>query len=305
MTDAASRAEERVARVRDDPAGRYALAEEFYRQASGPRRRYGHAELSFMRWSLGRGVLAPETAERPGSPWWRAVNERLLRDKTEAHLLCAGKPAAAGARSVEFWTDFIRAPAPGRWYRAHNASIVAGYLEHEDLAAAESRVERFMMNVALLRVLFTHAMLVRPRLALGRAAAFGPLLADPRHRAVRMFLDLGRSFPPDYPVTTPVDETVLDEHALARMLDYGLIVPRLPALYAFSAESLDQPRLTDLLDDGVPAYVWPRTERRTWYIGNTGPHLRVIARASGARLSWEPSPLAPARRRESPGRRNR
>ncbi|MFJ4987694.1 hypothetical protein ACIP9H_28315 [Streptomyces sp. NPDC088732] len=308
MADAASRAEERVARVRDDPAGRYALAEEFYRLATGPRRRYGCAELGFMRWSLARGVLAPETSERPGSPWWRAVNEGLLRDKTEAHLLTSGAMApgtAAGSRSVEFWVDFIRAPGPGRWYRAHNASIVAGYLRHEDLAAAESRVERFMMNVALLRVLFTHAMLVRPRLALGRAAAFGPLLADPRHRAVRMFLDLGRSFPPDYPVTTPVDATVLDEHALARMLDYGLIVPRLPALYAFSAESLEQPRLTALLDDGVPAYVWPRTERSTWYVGNTGPHLRAIARASGSRLSWEPSPLAPARRRKTrirPGR---
>ncbi|MFJ5220399.1 hypothetical protein ACIP98_37650 [Streptomyces sp. NPDC088354] len=112
MTDAASRAEERVARVRDDPAGRYAPAREFYQVASGPRRRYGHAELSFMRWSLARVVLAPETAERPGSPWWRAVNERLLRDKTEAHLLCAGNTAAAGARSVEFRVHFSAHPTP-------------------------------------------------------------------------------------------------------------------------------------------------------------------------------------------------
>ncbi|MGW3248751.1 hypothetical protein [Streptomyces sp. NPDC001070] len=186
MADAASRAEQRVAHVRDEPARRYALAREFYRNATGPRRRYGHAELSFMRWSLARGVLAPETADPPGSPWWRAVNERLLRDKIEAHLLCAGIPGAAGARSVEYWVDFIRAPEPARWYRAHNASIVAGYLRHEDLAAGELQVERFMMNVALLRVLFTHAMLVRPRIALGRLAVLGPLMADPRHRAVQM-----------------------------------------------------------------------------------------------------------------------
>lgn len=292
MSDAASRAEERVARVRDTAAGRYALAQEFYRRAVGPRRRYGHAELSFLRWSLARGVLAPETADPPGSPWWRAVNERLLRDKTEAHLLSAGAAGSASARSVEYWVDFIRAPAPGRWYHAHNASIVAGYLQHEDLATAEQQVERFMMNVALLRVLFTHAMLVQPRLALGRLAVLGPPMADPRHRAVQMFLDLGRSFPPEYPVTVPVEEAILDEHALARMLDYGVIAPRLTALYECSAALLDQPRLTALLDDGVPAYAWPHADRPIWYIGNTGPHLRAIARASGVRLLWEPSPVA-------------
>ncbi|MGW1886678.1 hypothetical protein [Streptomyces sp. NPDC001970] len=296
MADAASRAAQRVTRVRDDAAGRYALAREFYQLAMGPRHQYGTAELSFMRWSLTRGVLAPETADPPGSPWWRAVNERLLRDKAEARLLATEATGTASARSVELWVDFIRTPEPGRWYRAHNASIVAGYLQHEDLAATELQVERFMMNVALLRVLFTHAMLVQPRLALGRLAALGPLLADPRHRAVQMFLDLGRSFPPEYPVTAPVEDTILDEHALARMLDYGVIAPRLPALYEFSAASLDQPRLTDLLDDGVPAYAWPHADRPIWYIGNTGPHLRAIARATGVRLLWERSPSAPGRR---------
>ncbi|MFG2757112.1 hypothetical protein [Streptomyces wuyuanensis] len=297
MADAAARAEQQVARVRDDPAGRYALAREFYRQATGPRRRYGRAELSFLRWSLARGVLAPETSDPPGSAWWRTVNERLLRDKAEAHLLCAGSAGPPSAPSVERWADFIRAPSPRRWYRAHNASIVAGYLGHEDLAAAECQVERFMMNVALLRVLFTHAMLAEPRLALGRLAPLGPLMADPRHRNVRLFLDLGRSFPPEYPVAAPVEDSVLDEHALARVLDYGLIAPRLTGLYEFSAASLDQPRLTDLLDDGVPAYAWPRADRSIWYVGNTGRHLRAVARASGTRLLWEPSPVSSARRR--------
>ncbi|MEU4093629.1 hypothetical protein [Streptomyces sp. NPDC026673] len=296
MADAAARAERRVAHVRDDPAARYALAQDFYRLATGPRRRYGHAELSFMRWSLARGVLAPETADPPGSPWWRAVNERLVRDKTEAHLLSAGVPGTPGARSVEYWLDFIRAPDPGRWYRAHNASIVAGYLRYEELAVAEQRVERFMMNVALLRVLFTHAMLVRPRLALGPLAVLGPPMADPRHRAVQMYLDLGRSFPPRYPIATALEETVLDEHPLARVLDYGVIAPRLNALYAFSAASLDQPRLTALLDDGVPAYAWRHADRPIWYLGNTGPHLRAVARVTGVRLLWEPSPSARARR---------
>lgn len=100
--------------------------------------------------------------------------------------MSAGTTGTASALSVECWVDFLRRPGPGRWYRAHNASVVAGYLEHEDLAATEGQAERFIMNVALLRVLFTHTMLVRPRLALGRLAVLGPLAADPRHRAVHM-----------------------------------------------------------------------------------------------------------------------
>ncbi|TLQ47731.1 hypothetical protein [Streptomyces marianii] len=149
---------------------------------------------------------------------------------------------------------------------------------------------------AHLRVLFTHAMLAEPRLALGRLAPLGPLMAEPCHRNVQMFLDLGRSFPPEYPVTTPVEETVLDEHALARMLDYGLIAPRLTSLYEFSAASLDEPRLTTLLDDGIPSYAWPHTDVAIWYVGNTGRHLRAIARASGAHLRRGPSPVRPPHR---------
>lgn len=290
MSDAAARAERRIALVRDDVDARLALAQQFYTHSAEPLRRYGHAELSFLHWSAARGVLAPESGARPGSAWWRSVNEGLLRDKVEAGLLCAGVRGEASARSVEYWVDCVREPSPAAWYRAHNASIVAGYLRHEELAAPESQVERFMMNVALLRVLFTHAMLVRPRLMLGHLARLGPLLVDPRSGTVKWFLDLGRSFPAVYPITLPTEDTILDEHALARMLDYGVIAPRLPALYAVAAAALEEPRLTTLLDDGVPAYVWTRTERSLWYVGNTGAHLRLIARTTGVRLRWPPSP---------------
>lgn len=290
MSVAAFRAERRIALVRDDVAARLALAQEFYAVSSEPLRRYGHAELSFLRWSAARGVLAAESGARPGSAWWRSVNEGLLRDKVEAGLLCGGAPGQASARSVEYWVDCIRKPSPATWYRAHNASIVAGYLRHEDLAAPESQVERFMMNVALLRVLFTHAMLVRPRLMLGRLARLGPRLVDPRYGTVKWFLDLGRSFPSVYPVTLTTEDTILDEHPLARMLDYGVIAPRLPALYALAAATLEEPRLMTLLDAGVPAYVWTRAERSLWYVGNTGVHLRLIARMTGAHLRWPSSP---------------
>jgi hypothetical protein len=170
VEDAALRADERIVVVRDDSAGRYRLARESYRHPVGPRHRYGVAELSFLRWSIARGALEPES----GSPWWREVNARLLRDKVEAELLSAGVTGPPSARSVELWLCFIRTPTPASWYRAHSASIVAAYLEHEPLTAAELTVERFMMNVALIRVLYTHALLARPRLALGRSRRSGP-----------------------------------------------------------------------------------------------------------------------------------
>ncbi len=283
MTDAASWAAREVARVRDDPAGRSALAALFYRDAGGPLRRYGSAELSFLRWEAGRGVLAARSATAGGSPWWRAVNERLLRDKVEADLLAAGAPGEPRARSVELWLALLDVPGPAAWYRAHNASIVAAYLEHEPLAAEELPVERFMMNVALLRVLYAHALVAQPRLALGHLAPLGPLLADPRGPTVGLFLDLRRSFPSRYPLHMPLGRAIAAERPAARALDYGVIAPRLPELYAFAAAVLEEPRLTALLDDGAPGYAWPHEDRSVWQSGNTGArYLRVLARLTGA-----------------------
>ncbi|MGY1607559.1 MULTISPECIES: hypothetical protein [unclassified Geodermatophilus] len=285
---AATRADRQVARVRDDPAGRFELARRFYRHADGPRRWYGRAELRFLRWELARGVLAPLHADPPGSPWWRAVNQRLLRDKVEADLLVDGVPGTADAAGVELWTAFIRRPDPAAWYRAHNASVVAAYLEHEPLAAEELPVERFMMNVALLRLLFTHALVARPRLALGPLARLGPALVDPRGPTVGLFLDLRRSFPTHYPLRLSLGQAIAAEQPLARALDYGVIAPRLPELYAFSAACLGEPRLTGLLDEGgAPAYAWPPEDRDFWRTGNTGRHLRSIARLTGARTGYD------------------
>ena len=75
-----------VAAIRDDPAQRMNLAASFYDDRPGrpPIQSYRRAELAFMHWQVSRGVLAPPGAERPGSQWWRSVNEGLLRDAWEA-----------------------------------------------------------------------------------------------------------------------------------------------------------------------------------------------------------------------------
>jgi hypothetical protein len=274
-------AAERVRAVRDSPAGRYRLAAAFYRGAPPARRdgrrAFGRAELSFLRWEIIRGVMHPTS----GSPWWRAVNERLLRDKVEADLLFHGVAGPASARSVELWVEFLRAPSAASWYRAHNGSVLAGYLEHEQLAAGELPVERFMMNVALLRVMYAHALAAEPRLALGHLAPAGRLLGDPRRGTVGLFLDLQRAFPPHYPLHGRVlEELIAAERPLARALDYGIIGSRVRELFHFAADSLDLPGIAGLVSDGTPCYTGPVAHRSLWLSGTTELLPRLVARVT-------------------------
>ena len=178
---AASEAADRVRAVRDSVEERYSLAIEFYRD----RMRYGRGELSFLRWAIDRGVLNPPIGAARGSPWWRAVNDRLLCHKVEADLLHNGARGHPSCRGVELWLQFIRAPSALSWYRAHNSSIVVGYLDNEALAEAELPTECFMVNVALVRVLYAHALVADARLALGFFGPLGRLLGDPRRGTVR------------------------------------------------------------------------------------------------------------------------
>ena len=136
--------------------------------------------MSFMRWQLRRGVLQPPFSERPGSPWWRAVNERIPRDGCEAVGLSGDLPGPASSRTVDYWMSFADYPTARAWYRAHNGSVVAAYLEHRDLAEAENEAERFFMNVVLCRVLYTHALVAAPRISLGWLRPLAPFLGDPR-----------------------------------------------------------------------------------------------------------------------------
>ncbi|HTF47577.1 MAG TPA: hypothetical protein VK735_09035 [Pseudonocardia sp.] len=268
QTSAASRAAEQVRAVRDSPEGRLRLAAEFYPEDAGERGRYGRAELSFLRWAIARGVLNGRRAGRPGSPWWQAVNDRLLCDKLEVSLLRAGALGSPSSRGVELWDEFIARPSSASWYRAHNSSVARAYLEHEPLAEAELPAERFMMNVALVRVLYTHALVARPRLALGAFAPLGRLLGDPRGGTVALFLDLRRSFPAQYPlVGAVIEDLIAAEGHLPRALDYGLILPRLTELYEFAATSLEMPGITGLISEGVPCYARP-APRSVWVTGN-------------------------------------
>ncbi len=174
--------------------------------------------------------------------------------------------------------SFVAEPTGRTWYRAHNASIVSAYLAHRDEAEEESRPERFFLNVVLLRVLYAHAMVAAPRLALGRLAALGPVLGDPRLSMTGIFLSLSRVLPARYPLGDEVATYVAAEQNIGQMLDYGIIGPRLQLLYEWSARVLDEPALLDCIRDGSPTYAWAFADRDVWHPAPPPRAARVIAR---------------------------
>lgn len=292
-TPAAPHADQLVAAVRDDPAQRLRLAAGFYDQRAGGRsiHAYRRAEIAFMRWQIRCGVLSPLDGARPGSRWWRAVNESLLRDTVEADLLFNGAPGHASTSSVGLWLTFLRRPTPQTWYQAHNASIVDGYLRHRDLVSEEGPLERFFMDVALLRVLYAHCLLVRPRLALGRLAMIGKLLGDPRRRAANLFLSLQNVLPNAYPLAQASIETVLaDENYFSRIMDYGIIAPRIPQLYHYAADDLDEPRIAELCTDEYPVYAWPYEQRYVWRTDRSPIAIALVRAVVGRPPHANPGP---------------
>ncbi|RYU08867.1 hypothetical protein [Nocardioides iriomotensis] len=267
MPTAAAYAADVVASVRDEPAGRLNLMRSLYEAEPGhPELHlpYRRAATGFMRWQLRRGLLNPVDDPVPGSSWWRAVNERLVADTAEArgHVLDLGGPMSSW--SARCCTEFARDPSARRWYRAHNASIVSAYLDHGDLAESETHAERFFLNLILARVLFAHALVAAPRLALGWLGACGPVLGDPRLTFTGIFVSLSRVMPGRYPLDQPLQWYIDHEHGVGRVLDLGVVKPRIDELYAWSAAELSIPELGTLVRDGVPTYAWDPEDTAPW-----------------------------------------
>lgn len=276
----------KVSGVRDDPAGRLALLSLTYGglidHAPKPLP-FRRAAVSFMRWQTARGVLRPVDADPPGSRWWRGINDRLLVDGCEAMARSAGLGGRPSSPTIEAWMAFIARPTGRNWYRAHNASVVSAYLENRDLADLESLPERFFLNVALLRVLYAHALNAAPGLALGRFAPLGRVLGDPRLGGAGLFLSLGRVLPRTYPIQGELDVYLRGEHKIGRMIDYGVIAPRLQALYDWSAEELGVSSLRGLIREGSPIYAWSYADRSVWRQAPESFPVRLLRHATSAR----------------------
>ena len=259
-----------VARVSEDPMARLALLRRLYDVPAAVDRGYlpyRRGASAFMGWQLRRGLLNPTSGPSPGSPWWRAVNDSLLRDTCEASALAFGLPGEPRSAGTAATLEFIEHPTARTWYRAHNVTIASGYLANEELARAEDRVERFFLNLVLVRVLFAHAMVAEPRLALGWLSPLGRGLGDPRLGMTSIFLSLSRVLPDNYPLGDDLDAYVSAENSIGHLLDVGVIVPRLGQLYEWSAGELGLPALAGLLvqPGSTPAYAWDPQESAVWH----------------------------------------
>ncbi|SBS78646.1 conserved hypothetical protein [uncultured Mycobacterium sp.] len=134
------------------------------------------------------------------------------------------------------------------------------------LAATERRVERFFLNVVLLRVLYAHALVSAPRLALRWLAPLGRPLGDPRLGMTGIYLSLSRVLPDRYPLGDDVENYIAAEHNFGHLLDIGVIQPRLDSLYRWSADELQLSGLRALLDGAVPRYAWDAADDVMWQI---------------------------------------
>ena len=78
-----------------------------------------------------------------------------------------------------------------------------------------------------------------PKLALGRVRAVSRVLGDPRWRGADLFLSLHNILPVRYPLDGfSISEILALENYAGRLIDYGVMLPRIQALYAFAAADL-------------------------------------------------------------------
>jgi hypothetical protein len=253
-------ARKRFASVSDDPEGRYSLAESFYttHPVPGPDW-YGRSELAFMRWEIDRGVLNPPgDTKRPGSPWWRKVNEQILRDAVEGGMLADAGVTSEDAPTATRWAQYLADPAPLSWYRAHNSSVVAGYVKAATLATRELPAEQFLMNLVLARVLFAQALAEEAGFAVGDHPLLAALLSDPRLPAVGIAMQVPDFYPSSYPLDA-MDADVLSRRAHTHDDDALAAIDQDPCsnieeLFVFATKSLDEPELGRFIDRGLACY---------------------------------------------------
>jgi hypothetical protein len=97
------------------------------------------------------------------------------------------------------------------------------------------------------------------------------------------FLSLGRVLPDRYPLAHDLEAYLVAEHGLGRMVDYGVIGPRVQALYDWSAADLGLPGLRELVRDGSPIYAWSYADRHVWKLARESLPIRFLRLATSPR----------------------
>ena len=152
------------------------------------------------------GLLEPAQGPRPDSSRRAPSTKRVLRSMAETRDLVAGAPRRRVTAPRWMPSSTSSAPPQQRTGSAPTTSpSCAAYLANSGLAAGEGRVERFFVDVVLLRVLYARALVAAPRLALGCAFAAGAGARRPRGWHDGVFLSLSRGPPaaPPWATTWP------------------------------------------------------------------------------------------------------
>ena len=172
-----------------------------------------------------RGVLNPlDHGLRPGSRWWRDVNEDFLLASERAVDVADGLGSSADeSEPVRLWLQYMNKPSRQSWYRAHNGSIAAGYLARVTAAADESGAEQKPSTwcsiaccmrrrwsrarapgwlYAIIRMLFGHATLM---------ANLESLIADSCGPSVNALGHLPYFYPRHYPLSDSDIQHILDK----------------------------------------------------------------------------------------------
>ncbi len=245
-----------VLTLRDSPEARLNSRRAFYLQYGRgnllEKYGYGDSEIAFIKWEE-RGVLKPHPH---GSQWWSEVNlwfifqSELGKKAYEIDFPIEKLPTPA-----QLWVNFIEEPSSKSWYKAHNSSIIDGYLKYPDLAKSENSAEIAFINMVLYRLMFAQSMVegatIFPKLS--------EIIANPKGPSVDLITHFDEFYPTKYPLT---DEEIADimgrstnlEEFGVKFLDAVIIEPELTTLYNEATKWNKQPGLTSLIVNHKPAY---------------------------------------------------
>lgn len=245
--------------VSDDPKERYNLRYKFYQKYGDPliegKEGLGNSELAFIDWEIKRGTLNSLDNAKPGSPWWRTVNGHFDYLSTLAQLIKeSGESFNDLPVPVNFWLEYINNPNERSWYRAHNSSIIAGYVVADAVAFEENVYEQYFMNIVLYRLLYAQSMVEGVSFGI-----LGEIFANPRGDAVSIITDIEAFYPSHYPLSKEDIKYVTHKaHNLMGIIedifDTIFILPNLDKLYAEAAEWNNSPMVNEFVKNNHPIY---------------------------------------------------
>lgn len=243
----------------DCPQTRYNSRVEFYKKYGFSTRNhygYGNAELAFLRWAISRGVLNhSENDEKPGSLWWKKIHDRHLFYSESAAAKFEQNPGnTSPVVPVQMWLDYFKNPNVSSWYRAHNSSIIQGFLDSRNEAYKETDLERWFINIVLSRLLFAQV-LVERKTVLGKFARW---VADPQKQTIDYLVNKEGLYPTAYPLKNDLvnfkRSKACQNADLMKIFDKKLIMPRVSTIYEHCALLNNSPSLVKFLKGNTPIY---------------------------------------------------